>query len=405
VREAPVESSPAPVASTDFSARERANFGFLESYDLNLAEFALQAERFCLWDPCAALFKLRLFVERMAKLAGARIFPHWNFREDLFRLLQRLEEYGVFGPEVGRAFHRIRKLANTAVHYGLASREEALGALRLAHGLALWFARSNGATGEDDRAFPVFQEPRERSYGVALLEDRQFDWRGRVEELEEQVRQGREESTELGRLRELATTEAQMAQLRLQEAGAAAQEIGAWDLAALAGFTREKAPKPVRAIDRGLAEAFAQRCREAEALMTHQAMPLDQARWMVEQELRESGWQPDGPTRFTRDWPTYAGPADYVLFHGQTPLAVLALRPNQQELNEALAEAIRWSECWVFQPGEVPSPGAPWGMARVPWALAAKGHDPANSGLLGRELRAGADARQRKRWPKVGDLV
>lgn len=407
------ESALPTVVEQEFSEAERANFGFLEGYDLSLAEFALQAERFCLWDPCASLFKLRLFVERMAKLVAERSQPHWSYREDLFKLLQRLEEREVFGPEVARAFHRIRKLANTAVHYGLASREEALGALRLAHGLAVWFARGNGPERED---LPNFQEPRERSYGLSLLDDNQPDWKSRVTELEEQVRLSREESTELVRLRELATTEAQIAQLRLREAGAAAGEIGAWDLAALAGFAPETAAQAKPGPDAELAEAFARRCREAEALMAHRALVLDEARWLVMEELREAGWSIEGTyddgaraepqsNRVLRDWPTYAGPADFVLFHGLTPVAILILRPDLQDLRSALEQAAACSRGYVFQPGEVQAPGGPWGMARIPWILAANGHDPANGGLLGQDLRQNAPATDRKRWPKPRDLA
>ena len=414
VRESPPPGSEQP-PETEYSSLERANFGFLDGYDLPLAEFALQAERFCLWDPCASLFKLRLFVERMAKLVAARIFPHWSFREDLFKLLQRLEEYGAFGPEVGRAFHRIRKLANTAVHYGLASREEALGALRLAHGLAIWFARSSGP--EPGEELPTFQEPRERNYGFSLLDDQPSDWRVRVTALEEQVRLSREESTELVRLRELASTEAQIAQLRLREAGAAAGEIGAWDLAALAGFAPDTTPQPSPRLDTDLAEAFAFRCRAAEILMAHRSMPRAEARWLIGEELREAGWTiaggyEDGAcpiaelNQVLADWPTYAGPADFVLFCGMTPVAMLALRPELQELAPALETASAWSRGYIFQPGEVPALGAPWSRHRVPWILAANGHDLASGGLLAQDLRNPTlSATPRQRWPKPRDLA
>lgn len=393
-------ASSGPADAVEFSEKERVNFGFLEAYDPVLAEFAMQAERFCLWDPCACLFKLRLYVERLAKLVGAGIFPHWNFREDLYRLLQRLEEYGAFGPEIARIFHRIRKVANVAIHHGVASREEALGNLRLAHGLGVWYARGQSPAAMDED-FPAFQEPRERPYGLALLGDR-------VEQLEEQVRAGSERSAELGRLQELAQAEAQMAQLRLREAGTLAGETGAWDLAALAGFTPETRPKPAPVVDLNLAEAFTLRCREAEARLVRQVLPLAQARWLVEAELREAGWEigadeagpRDGANLLLRNWPTYAGAADYVLFAGLTPVGVLAVRPDAAKLESALELATSWSRGYVFQPGEKPADGAPWGSFRVAWALAANGHDLANGGLLARNLkRANSAPKTLETWP------
>ncbi|HEY3788834.1 MAG TPA: hypothetical protein VGL71_08270, partial [Urbifossiella sp.] len=88
------------------------NFAFLASKQPFLVRLAAAAERYVFDDPTAALVKLRLFAELMAKRvlaeAGVEFTPLDKFEEILFRL----RDQRVASPEVLELFHGIRKAGN-----------------------------------------------------------------------------------------------------------------------------------------------------------------------------------------------------------------------------------------------------------------------------------------------------
>lgn len=121
------------------------------------------------------------------------------------------------------------------------------------------------------------------------------------------------------------------------------------------------------------------------------AVQLDEAetRKLIDQQLRQAGWTADSATLiYTQgvrpeknknlaiaEWPTHSGPADYVLFVGLTPVAVVEAKRQNVDVSAALQQAKRYSR------GFTPSPETtlhaenwgPDGAYRIPFAFASNG--------------------------------
>ena len=96
-------------------------------------------------------------------------------------------------------------------------------------------------------------------------------------------------------------------------------------------------------------------------LAQHEAEELDldeaHTRRILDRQLREAGWEADTQTltyaagaRPLRgrhlaiaEWPTANGPADYVLFVGLTPVAVVEAKRRRQDVAGSIEQAKRYS--------------------------------------------------------------
>ena len=72
------------------------------------------------------------------------------------------------------------------------------------------------------------------------------------------------------------------------------------------------------------------------------------------------------------EWPTANGPADYVLFVGLTPVAVVEAKRRRRDVAGAIEQARRYSRGYTVA-AEQQSPGGPWGAYNVPFLFATNG--------------------------------
>jgi type I restriction enzyme R subunit len=103
---------------------------------------------------------------------------------------------------------------------------------------------------------------------------------------------------------------------------------------------------------------------------------LDEAdtRKIIDQQLRQAGWEVDSEkikfnkgarqeknrNRAIAEWPTESGLADYVLFIGLTPVAVVEAKRKNIDVSGALQQAKRYSR--TFKPNsETTLPKQNWG--------------------------------------------
>lgn len=114
-----------------------------------------------------------------------------------------------------------------------------------------------------------------------------------------------------------------------------------------------------------------------------------ETRRIVDQQLRNAGWLADSERlRFSKgmrpekgknlaiaEWPTASGPADYVLFVGLAPMAIVEAKRRNVDVSAALQQAKRYSR------GFEPSPetllhGQNWGAEkefRIPFVYSTNG--------------------------------
>jgi type I restriction enzyme R subunit len=86
-----------------------------------------------------------------------------------------------------------------------------------------------------------------------------------------------------------------------------------------------------------------------------------------------SGARPQcGKSLAIAEWPTVSGPADYVLFLGLRPVAVVEAKRKKKDVVASLEQSKRYSRGYQAGPGE-DAAGGPWGDYRIPFLFATNG--------------------------------
>ncbi|NVB39481.1 type I restriction-modification system endonuclease [Pseudenhygromyxa sp. WMMC2535] len=300
------------------------NFAFLAKHSPLMVKTAAQAEHYFARDPTAALTKLRRLGELLAQHVGASNGLADKLVAHQARLIDALEDRGLIDAELARLFHGLRKAGNAAVHADEGSDQDALHQLEMAHALAVWFHR---ATAEPDFDPAPFTRP-----DAAAPDDGAPD--------EDPTERAAHEA-QLARLQALAEGEdAQQLRLRLERARAAAGKLE-------------------------LNEA--------------------QTRELIDIQLREAGWEVDskrlthaagtrpekGRDLAISEWPTRSGPADYVLFRGLSPIAVVEAKRESKDVRGAIDQAKRYSRDFEFD--DDMQPLGPWGEYEIPFLFSTNG--------------------------------
>ncbi|MBI1311309.1 type I restriction-modification system endonuclease [bacterium] len=359
------------------------NFGFLSQHGSLLVQVAAQAERYVFTDPDVCLLKVRQLSELLAQQCAARIGMQVAAEDSQLRLIQRLYESRLFDSQIAQLFHSIRKAGNIAAHQpGQSTRSDALQSLRLSRELAVWFNRSFGA---GDKTTPGrFIPPPNPEAAEQELRDELDRLRDELLTATERASAAEVNAEQQSAARQQAESDAQ----RLYEEVEAA--------VSLAAETEERAQAErvefEAMLDELTANAQSDEARTAEVVAVAQReaeqLQLDEqaTRHLIDEQLREAGWEADSAalkhSRGTRpvkgrnlaiaEWPTESGPADYVLFVGLTPVAVVEAKSYSTDIPDALEQAKRYSRTFQEETGQA-SPGGPWDGYRIPFVFATNG--------------------------------
>jgi len=360
------------------------NFGFLAGTGSPLAEVGARAERYVFEDPGTALFKLRLFGEILAQEAAAYAGLPGVAEETQVDLLGRLVARQILSREVADLFHLLRKAGNRAVHEGTGTQREALYGLQVARKLGVWFYKAFHEPGF--KAGPFVPPPDPRQTERALAEELER-LRGVVVEQQRAVVSLRQSAEQEAAQRRAAEESARRAYEDLAASLDLAQETEAQ--AAQDRAELEARLAALRA--QGAAAGPAQQAALVErAQVASTALELDEAetRKLIDAQLREAGWEADsvalsykagvrpskGKNLAIAEWPTKSGPADYVLFVGLTPIAVVEAKRKAKDVAGALEQAKRYARGYQPKaPDEVAPAGGPWGEYAVPFLFATNG--------------------------------
>lgn len=360
-----------------------ANFDFLRAHDRLLVQYAAQAERYVAGDPNTALIKLRQFAELLAQQAaacsGVYVSPETRFVDVLDHLWNR----GVLTPDVSQLFRGLRQAGNAAVHDHHGTTRQALHQLKMARKLAVWFHRSFGAEqGFRAGAFIVPPDPV-----------------GADEALRAELERLRQENADIASQAKDARTTAQQESNRRAEAEALAKAAYE-DVAAaleLAEQTEAQLAAERKRFEDRLAgvqaeAASASPARTAERVHAARLAGADlnlteaDTRRLIDAQLEQAGWEADSQAlRYSRgtrpakgrnlaiaEWPTASGPADYVLFVGLKPIAVVEAKRRATNIPARIGQAERYSRD-ITLTRDLASPGGPWGDFQIPFVFATNG--------------------------------
>ena len=350
------------------------NFAHLEQHDEQLLRLGLLAEKYFADDPNTCLLKLRQLAELLAKLVAARTGQLVASEETQFDLLRRLQDSGLLPREITQLFGEVRRTGNAASHALEGDHRGALSAMKITWQLSLWFHRTfkNPAykAGPFVPPVPPKDESDELRAEMERLSKALHDYQethhataGQLEATEAKLREAKNEQAFWEQMA-AETEQAKVAlekRLNEQQTLAAAQPKSAWTKFISAANTAAS------------------------------AVNLDEAdtRKLIDQQLRQAGWEADsqsikynkgarpekGRNLAIAEWPTESGPADYVLFVGLMPIAVVEAKRKNVDVSGPLQQAKRYSR--TFTPSqETVLPDENWGenaAYRVPFAFSSNG--------------------------------
>lgn len=329
----------------------RGNFAFLETHDAQLARLGALAERVFADDANTCLLKLRQYAEHLAGLAAARAGVWTNGQDTQIDRLRRLRDRGVLTGEVSDLFHHIRKLGNRAAHDLSGEYRDALTALKYARSLGVWYVRTR--TGNRGFSPGPFVPPPDPAAESAAL-------KAELERLRAEL----ESSLSASQKAEAAARAAAEARLTAEDRARRAEaERAEWEVLAQAveadRTTAEQALATLQAQAEAapvaVAQDFVQQAQEA-----GEDLDLDEqaTRRLIDEQLRLAGWEADsetlthaagvrpqkGKALAIAEWPTANGPADYLLFVDETPIAVVEAKRRNRNVSQVIDQAQRYAD-------------------------------------------------------------
>ncbi|MFO7634654.1 MAG: type I restriction-modification system endonuclease, partial [Caldilinea sp.] len=268
-------------------------------------------------------------------------------------------------------FHEVRRAGNAASHELHSSYMTALSALKMSWQLGLWFHRTFAEPAYSPAPFVPPPVPKDAGAEVrAELE--------RLAAVYTATQPHLAETTLPASIAEDNLLPASDDQAFWEQIAAEAETAGQARYEHLAAQQSESAStEPIEVT------GYVTAANAAAALVQ---LDETETRKLIDEQLRQAGWQADSATlRYalgTRpekgknlaiaEWPTMNGPADYVLFVGLTPVAVVEAKRRNIDVSAALPQAKRYSRGFNVYGGAEPV-GGPWGKYRLPFAFSANG--------------------------------
>ncbi|MFI0399224.1 MAG: type I restriction-modification system endonuclease [Thiolinea sp.] len=337
------------------------NFFFLQEHSPVFWQLARTAEAVFASDPNTTLIKLRQLGEAMAQDMAARYGILFDDNTTQADLLFRLDREVQLEPAIRQLFHTLRIEGNNATHRFQTRHKEAMDGLKVARELAIWFHRSFGK--QDSHFKPgAFIPPTDPSQQLRDLQGQIGQLRTQLLTANEQVDSNhqllallQQEKTEADALAEAMDEEARRFQQQAQQYEAELlkqQQAFEQHIKTLQAelTTAQQAKTNTQHL-----QTLGRRIRQASKQVT---LDEDLTRIIIDQQLQEAGWEADsqvlhyaqgtrpekGKNKAIAEWPTTGKQrADYVLFTGLTPIAVVEAKRENTNVAGKITQAERYA--------------------------------------------------------------
>lgn len=346
------------------SPDQTTNFDFLAEHDPLFVELATAAERVFVSDPNTTLIKLRQLGEAMAQHIAALVGISFDEQTSQADLLYKIHRELKFEPVVRELFHTLRIEGNKANHQFKTQHKEAINGLIVARKLAIWFHQSFGNAGTSFKPGP-FIPPADPSEQHRTLQ-------AEVAKLKSDLQQANIDLDSSQQLNDLIAAEKDeyeaLALAMDEESRALSQQ--ATEHEKLLSQQQQEYEVKIKALQTQLAaqdeqaQTSQRQTLNRKAQAATQNIVLDEAltRILIDQQLTEAGWQADsealtfksgirpekGKNIAIAEWPTEykgkKGRADYVLFSGLTPIAVVEAKKENTNVAGKITQAERYSK-------------------------------------------------------------
>lgn len=342
------------------SITESTNFSFLAEHDPIFIEIAGAAERAFVSDPNTTLIKLRQLGEAIAQQVAALSGVEFDEQTTQADLLYKLNRDLRLDPVVRDLFHTLRIEGNKATHQFRTQHKQAFEGLKIAHKLAIWFHQSFGKEGTNFKA-PQLKPLHDPSSKLNQLQTEILELKAQLQNQNQQldanqnlqalIQKEKEEYEALALAMEqeanaLADQTQQVEQTLAEQKKAYEQK--------LADLQKQLALKDAQAAKQQKQEVSSKTKQASQQIVLDEAL----TRNLIDQQLIEAGWQADSETLDYRkgarpekgknlaisEWPcTGKQRADYVLFSGLTPVAVVEAKKENTNVAGKISQAERYS--------------------------------------------------------------
>lgn len=362
------------------SSGSGSNFGFLAEHDPLFVELANAAENVFSSDPNTTLIKLRQLGEALAQHLAARAGIEFNQQTSQADLIFKLQRELRLEPVVKELFHTLRIEGNKATHQFRTQHKEAIKGLMVARDLAIWFHRTFGKNTSSFKP-GAFVPPQDPSAQLQQLQQNIARLKTELETANEKL----ESNQQLSQLVAQEKAEFEALALAMDEESRTLAEQAKQQEKLLIQQQQEYENR-IQALQQQLAQQDLQQQNQQKDLIRKNtqsaskqiALTEELTRILIDQQLQEAGWQADtqvldyrkgarpqkGKNIAIAEWPTRlissdgkqeTGRADYVLFYGLTPIAVVEAKRENKNVSDAIRQSERYSRGLQISPDVIPA--------------------------------------------------
>ncbi len=337
----------------------QSNFGFLQQYTQPFFQLAVTAEKNLLDDPNTTLVKLRQLGEAFSKYIASTIGIPVGVETKQADLLRILANRGYIEKEQLDIFHFLRMAGNAANHEFTTPRKKAFEAIELARTLSIWFHRSykdpDFKAGKfivpestdvtikqkEDLIFKLQEELKSFSLKVSNLENVSNEEKIKREEIENHILQSQEEIKIWQSLAE-------------ENENILTQKVNEYEKE-ISKLKEESANKSIDEIQ-NIKNKFRRATNRFE-------LSEKETRIIIDKKLTDAGWLADtdnlryskgtrpekGKNLAIAEWAIGDERADYVLFAGLVPIAIVEAKKFNEDVLPHLRQAEKYSRHYQFQ--------------------------------------------------------
>lgn len=396
---------------------ESLNFSYLKEINPLFFQLAKNAELTFVSDPNTSLIKVRQLGEAIIQyIVNYYDLPRTDnaTQIDLIHLVDR--EIGL-DQNIRNLFHLVRKLGNSANHEFITSHGEALKGLRAAHAIAIWFyeAFNSGSKKIASKKFIAPKDPSEK-YRI-LLQDK--------ERLERELAQSRDDLSLKDQLYTAQESlQKEYEQLKFEMIHQAQEDKELIELYEHELQVLEKNYKShVDTIKSFITQTEASSIRKRIMRLDNDILSEELTRMIIDSQLQKAGWEADtqllkyskgarpelNKNMAIAEWPLnnkYS--ADYVLFVGLTPIAVVEAKQKNIDVAGKIKQAERYSlnfkmDETLVPPYDLANQSKPWNVDGltyfIPFVYSSNGRSylkqlAEKSGTWFRDVRKGSNIAQ-----------
>ncbi|MBK3868811.1 type I restriction-modification system endonuclease [Pseudomonas stutzeri] len=398
------------------------NFAFLQEHDPVFLQLASTAEQVFASDPNTTLVKLRQFGEALAQDLASRAGIEFDATTTQSDLLYKLSREIQLDQNIRSLFHTLRVEGNRAILEFRTQHREAMDGLKVARALAIWYHQTFSKNTHAFKPGP-FVTPADPSSPLRDLQSQIEQLKAQLSESSQQL----ESNQQLAELHKREAEEFAVLAEQMDTESRSHKQFAAEHEAALHRLRSEHEQR-IKALQLQLLtqpQAAQQVMHKTLHATSTFNLSEDLTRILIDQQLIDAGWEADsldltygkgarpdkGKNKAIAEWPTSSPKAcaDYVLFAGLTPIAIVEAKRKRINIADRIPQAERYAREFNLatehqQPWLLAGQTQPWndgqgGHFRVPFAFACNGRPfikqlAEQSGTWFRDLRSQANTRR-----------